>query len=587
MKSILKSMLPFVLVGLIFFPQGIFSGTGLEVRTDQLDYLTQIQEVNGDSLGIMHIYSDYPDYKYVHPEKEGITCIDDAARGVVAYLKHYEMTSREKSLRLAKHLLQFIFYMQAEDGGFYNFMWEDYTRNTAGETSHNNGFNWWACRAVWAMGYARYQFNEWNIEPAMQDTIDNRMSRALSKLERQKWTPNQWQNIHGFRIPATHWLLDGWSNMSSELALGLIYYTAVTENTFTDSLARTLSDGFASAQIGDRMSYPYGVVPDGLYSIHQWHAWGSRETQALALAGRLLPDPNPEWEIAARRTADNFYTHMLLTDRITRIQSLPMNHTQINYDMAPVVNGLAELYRLTENEEYARKAALYAAWWFGDNLRSVKMYNQSEGRFYDGVSPDRWNRNSGGETNTEGIMALLDVQSLGNQGTLTHAKVQSCQSVITLEAEDARMISGHPEIKQRDSYGEAMISQSEYVHLSPGDTLRIEFTIQNEYEDHNRYLLEVHQLRGRNVAGISCVIDGTYIGTAAPGQSADKHFWIVTIPESVALSNGDHTLSLTADSAGGTGAVEMIRIHPVVEKKIWRTPDGATLELERHLLEDN
>lgn len=568
-------------------PVGIFSGNGFEVRTDHLDYLTQITEVNGDSLGILHIYSDYPDYKYVHPEKQGMACVDDAARGVVAYLKHYEMTNRSKSLRLAKHLLQFIFYMQADDGGFYNFIWEDYTRNTTGETSHNNGFNWWASRAVWAMGYARYQFNEWDIETALQDTIDNRMGQAFSKLKQQEWTPNQWQNKYGFRIPATHWLLNGWSNMSSELALGLIYYAAATEDAFADSLARDLCAGFTAYQLGDRNSFPYGIQPDGLYSIYQWHAWGSRETQALALASGLLPNPNPEWQTAARQTADNFYTHMLLTDRITRIQSIPISHTQINYDMAPVVNGLTELYRLTDNKEYAKKAALYAAWWFGDNLLGVNMYNEENGRFFDGITGERWNRNSGGETNTEGIMALLDVYSLGRYSSLAQAEVQTYQPVITVEAESATTVSGIPAIKKVESYGDANISLSEYVQLSSGDTIHVNFTVQNRYEDRGKYFLELHQLKGKEIAGSSCIIDGKYIGTASAGQSADEHFWIVTIPEPISLSNGAHTLSLTVDSDGGTGAVDMVRIHPVVEKKIWLAPDGTTIEFERHLLENN
>ena len=556
------------------------------VRTDHLDYLTEVVAIADDSLGILHIYSDYPDYEYVHPPKEGIACVDDAARGVVAYLKHYESTGREKSLRLAKHLLQFVFYMQAHDGGFYNFVWQDYSRNRLGETSHNNGFTWWACRAVWAMGYARYQFGAWDSEPSLRDTIDVRMERALGKLARQKWTPNQWQNLGRFKVPAAHWMLDGWVNKTSELTLGLVYYAAATGNGSAASLARQLCDGITNSQIGDRYTYPYGLFPDGLHDIAMWHAWGSREVQALAMASQILPDPKEDWSIVAKRAADNFYTHMLLTDRITRMQSIPFNETQINYDMAPVVNGLVELYRLTCDEIYAQKAALFAAWWFGDNPLEVNMYDQESGRFFDGITGERWNRNSGGETNTEGIMALLDVQSLGEYSNLVFAYVRSYQPVISLEAEEAEIVAGKPQITTAESYGSASISGSEYVQLVAGDTMRLKFTVENSYDQQTYYFLELHHLVGDDSAQITCLIDGEVIGRTSGGKQAERHFWITPIPERVRLADGTHTLTLTTANESGMSAVDMLRIHPVVERKTWVTPEGEPIEFERRLMEN-
>ncbi|MHB1688993.1 MAG: hypothetical protein ACYCVH_16700, partial [Ignavibacteriaceae bacterium] len=50
------------------------------VNTSHLDHLYQEINVNGKEMGIIHIYANYPDYKYVDAPGEGIACVDDAAR---------------------------------------------------------------------------------------------------------------------------------------------------------------------------------------------------------------------------------------------------------------------------------------------------------------------------------------------------------------------------------------------------------------------------------------------------------------------------------------------------------------------------
>jgi hypothetical protein len=74
--------------------------------------------MDGDTVAIIHIYSNYPNYGYVSAPGEGIACVDDATRASVAYLMHYERFKDEHSLNQAKLLLKFVLKMQAEDGAF-------------------------------------------------------------------------------------------------------------------------------------------------------------------------------------------------------------------------------------------------------------------------------------------------------------------------------------------------------------------------------------------------------------------------------------------------------------------------------------
>ena len=140
--------------------------TGSIINTAHLDSL--YEEINVDNktisqtpsprrVGIIYIYSEYPDYKWVGDTDEGIACIDDAARAVVFYLEHSKFYGNESSLIKAKKLLEFIMHMQADNGFFYNFIFDDYSINGDHKNSINEP-NWWSWRAMWALsnGYLHF-----------------------------------------------------------------------------------------------------------------------------------------------------------------------------------------------------------------------------------------------------------------------------------------------------------------------------------------------------------------------------------------------------------------------------------------------
>ncbi len=93
-----------------------------KLNTAHLDRLYEKVEVNGDTVGIIHIYCEYPDYNWLGDSDEGIACVDDASRAAVFYLRHYAQTRNSASLNKANYLLKFLLKMQSENGYFYNFI---------------------------------------------------------------------------------------------------------------------------------------------------------------------------------------------------------------------------------------------------------------------------------------------------------------------------------------------------------------------------------------------------------------------------------------------------------------------------------
>ena len=57
------------------------------VNTDHLDHLFEEIILNGEPAATIHIYAEYPDYKWTTATGEGIGCIDDVARAAVFYFR--------------------------------------------------------------------------------------------------------------------------------------------------------------------------------------------------------------------------------------------------------------------------------------------------------------------------------------------------------------------------------------------------------------------------------------------------------------------------------------------------------------------
>ena len=72
------------------------------INTSHLDALYEDITVEGKSMGIIHIYSNYPDYEWIGDDDEGIACIDDAARATIFYLKNYQLNNDIASLTKVK-----------------------------------------------------------------------------------------------------------------------------------------------------------------------------------------------------------------------------------------------------------------------------------------------------------------------------------------------------------------------------------------------------------------------------------------------------------------------------------------------------
>jgi hypothetical protein len=458
------------------------------VNLAHLQRLTEIVEWGGEPVALVHIYSEAPDYGWVDASGEGIAAIDDVARAALVYLAFYERTGETQALELARNALNFVRCLQAQDGEYYNFVFDrEGTVNTDGPTSYKT-WGWWAARAQWALAAGYRVFRE--VDPIYAALLRQAYLRGEEALGQAIGPVGAYDELHGVPVPA--WLIHNGSDISALAVLGLAEYYQVEPNSRTRQLITNLANGVARYQLGGPGEYSFAAHPSTTTSTVLWHAWGSHQVHALALAGRLLD--REDWIESARREADTFFVRLLATDLINEMAPLPNRRGQIAYGTQVMASGFWALYQATGEEKYARFAGLTASWLLGNNMAGVAMYDPETGRCFDGIdgpTPFRVNRNAGAESTIEALYTLLQVDQDPIASRYLGFRAVEAPPTLVVEMENGTKVAGNATYGQREWTGEARFSNGHYYGLKPGDVVSVTVDIPADGE----YLVYASHLR--------------------------------------------------------------------------------------------
>lgn len=373
-----------------------------------LNYLTQEVEIDGRQMAITRIYSEYPDYGYVPAANEGIAAVDDAARAAVVYLRHHELTDDSTSLRRARGLLEFVRFMQTDDGQFYNFIWEDFTVNDTGRTSFKS-FGWWAARGVWALGVGYRSFAEKDTNFAR--VLEQHLQRSFVQMDTLLLRYGQTKVVDGYRYP--RWLIsETGADATSEMLLGLTAYYQAKPTARVAEYLRKFGEGIGMMQYGTIGTFPYRAL---LAYQGIWHGWGSSQMQALSEIGSLLREES--FLRVSEEEAIGWRSRLLIDGNVREFTlegglQNAVRFDQIAYAQRCQVVGLLRLAEATRKEVYAKMAGLAAGWFLGGNDAGVPMYDPETGRGYDGIlDSTRINQNAGAESTIEALLAIMEAEA--------------------------------------------------------------------------------------------------------------------------------------------------------------------------------
>ncbi len=444
------------------------------INLTHLQRLTEVVSWDDMPVALVHIYSEAPDYGWVDAAGEGLSAVDDVARAAIVYLLYYERTGASEALALARACLNFVLRLQAEDGEYYNFVLDrEGTINETGPTSIKS-WGWWAARGQWALAEGYRVFLK--EDPAYAATLQEAYLRGEAALGRAIGPVGAYNELHGVRVPA--WLIGNGSDVSALAMLGLASYYQVAPNSQTRHLLTNLGNGVAAYQVGGPGRYPYAAHPSSTTSLALWHAWGSHQVHALALAGRLLD--RDDWVESAQREADVLFVRLLSTQLINEMLPVPRRGGQIAYGAQVILSGFLELYHATGDVRYARLAGLTGSWFFGNNMAGVAMFDPETGRCFDGIdgpTPFRVNRNAGAESTIEALYALLRVTDEPAAVPYLTLRPLTTPERTIVEMEDGTKVAGDAVYGQRGWTGEARFSNDRYYGLQEGDAVSVTLPI--------------------------------------------------------------------------------------------------------------
>ncbi|MEX0720899.1 MAG: hypothetical protein WD059_09540 [Balneolaceae bacterium] len=371
------------------------------LNLNHLDHLGEVVTLNGEEIRLIHIYAEAPDYHWVGDSDEGVSCVDDVARAAIVYLRHFELTGNEESAEKAKQLLRFVLYMQTEEGLFHNFVFSNkLDKNTTHQNSVADKMNWWAGRAIWALGTGAKVLAD--HDTSFSQICLTAIDKSVPHIEDFLTSYPNTKIVSGYEMP--EWLVsNSASDASSELLLGLTAANTISASTDYQNAINKISEGIAMMQYGNLSEAPYGAH---ISWQGGWHGWGNSQTMALSDADYLE---------SAKYEAEHFYPWLLVNGWLHSFElQNPQNrryYEQIAYAVRPVSVGLIRLYEKTNNEDYAILAGLAASWLTGNNVTGEKMYNPLHGYGYDGINDaSTINMNSGAESTIEANMTILEVE---------------------------------------------------------------------------------------------------------------------------------------------------------------------------------
>jgi len=382
------------------------------INTSHLDYLYEEINVSGKSMGIIHIYSNHPDYNWIDDADEGIACVDDAARAAQFYMKHFNLTGEKTSYEKVEKLLEFLLFMQSDNGYFHNFIWSDYTINKTFKTSKAEP-NWWTWRAIAALvdGYSFLK----NRDAAFASIINNSLNKTITSLKSGLPVTKETRIINGLQKPT--WLpSETAADQAALLLFGLISYSESTNDSLISDYIKDLCEGIVMMQAGDVETFPFGSF---LSWQNLWHAYGNLQSYALLNSFEFCNSNN--FKEAALLEINNFYKYLsnnLYLNEFTVSKKLNKYvvdekniFSQIAYGIRPMVYACLKAYDVTKDTIYATQAGVIATWLLGNNLAKKLMYNNETGMCYDGIiSETNINLNSGAESTIEALLTIISVE---------------------------------------------------------------------------------------------------------------------------------------------------------------------------------
>ncbi|HET9809396.1 MAG TPA: hypothetical protein VFQ66_06830, partial [Candidatus Limnocylindria bacterium] len=141
----------------------------------QLARLTVPVESAGERACAIAVYADAADRTFPAAERgfEGVACVDDASRALILFTDIWAATGLPRMREWALGLLDFLLYMQRDDGRFVNFIADWSGRHNGDGVTSFAGGAFWHARGVRALARATVTLGEERARAGLERGIEH------------------------------------------------------------------------------------------------------------------------------------------------------------------------------------------------------------------------------------------------------------------------------------------------------------------------------------------------------------------------------------------------------------------------------
>jgi len=503
---------------------------------------------------------------------QGAYDADDISRAAVVYLRQWQATGDQDAKRRAYQQLRGLTYLQTligpNAGEVVLWMQPDGQLNPSPTPVElpdpsDSGPSYWLARTLWALGEGYAAFR--NTDKEFAGFLRDRMDLAITALNRDVLTRyGTYQIIHGVRVP--NWLIVDGADASSEAVLGLAAYVRATGDRKARTALRQLARGIAELADGSVTEWPYRAVLPWALSRSDWHAWGANMPAALAAASLALGDRG--LLKPAVGDAAGFSPQLLTsTGPDNGLLPAPVDKSQIAYGADARVQGLLAVGKATHRPGIRRLAGIAAGWFFGQNAAGVPVYNPATGVTNDGVEGDgRVNLNSGAESTIHGLLTMQVLDANPDLAALAgaSASIRVRDGLQVIEAESGSLTGGATVTTLSDGWtGESKWSNNAYVSAPAGSTVTWSLAGSTQ----RRLVQPIVGLVQGSDARSTFNSGRTRLGTVRygdVGQQGNAPSPVELLPIELRRMVGADPVTMTAQTAGGVGAIDALLVMPEV-----------------------
>ena len=324
--------------------------------------------------------------------------LDDNAHALIAIIMHYEKFNKEDSLNLAARYLNFIDFVQQDNGWFQSNV------DTNGKISSKNlevNLEDANGRALWSLGYVLSK------KPLLPNNIistaENCFVKALPKI----------------------------TSLSSPRAIsfalkGLYYF-----NTTSDKSVETLTEIMVEKLLGY-----YELTSDQDWNWYKDYLTFANSVLPEAMMYAYLILGNKKYKEIAEVTFDFLLSQYFMKGKIQVIPNKGWFHKRNErtffgeqpIEVAYTIFTLELFYQVTQKIKYKEQLQIAFSWFLGNNHLTQIMYNPVNGGSYDGLEKESININQGAESTVCFLLARLVIDKWATKNKSETFNIMSYES---------------------------------------------------------------------------------------------------------------------------------------------------------------